>query len=438
MKRVLNSARRVPLIMLLLLSAYLLLALLGSGVLQLQLRLHWSSPGAPSSALTEPWIALSIHREFLAQPLVTGGGDSRVFWSAQLLVLLLTMLMPFLRPLAAVALTAGVGVAVVALCRGAGLAQHATIMQFELLSIGILLSLYALVVFVGEMRDKYMLAQVFSEFVPPQLVDQYMVDRRALRLDNEARQITVLFSDIHGFATISERLSPTVLAEWLDSYFDAVSQVIVEHGGTVDKFMGDSVMAIWGAPVADPQHGTKAVAAASALQRRMVALNANLRRRHLPEIVVGVGVSSGMCHVGVMGSRFRRTYTVVGDTVNIAQRLEKLTREYEVPVVISETTARLTKGWLYRELGTEYVKGRKRFVGIMQPIGTIESCSEQQRTWVQWHNRALALQQQGQYFESQAMLEKLRDDTGEIALYSLLIARLKVFKRRGDEFVAGR
>ena len=305
-------------------------------------------------------------------------------------------------------------------------------MHFALGSLLMLLLLYLVVVFLGELRDKYLLTKVFSEFVPPQLVDQYMVNNSAMTFDNEERAITVLFADVHGFTTVSERLSAKVLAGWLDAYFDAVSEVIAEHGGMVDKFMGDSVMAVWGAPLNEPEHAERALQAALALQQRMQHLNQHFRANHLPEMTVGIGLCSGKCHVGLMGSRYRRTFTVVGDTVNIAQRLEKMTREYTVPIIVSGSTANASNGgWLFRELGSVLVKGRKNEVGLLQPMGLQDRCSEQQRTWVRWHNRAVSLQRYGQFFEACALFEKLRDETGEIALYQLLLQRLDKAKAQG-------
>jgi len=203
-------------------------------------------------------------------------------------------------------------------------------------------------------RVRDLLGKVVSPAVAEELLS------RGIELGGEERRVTVLFSDVRRFTTISERKTPQELVAFLNAYLTRASEVVERHGGVVDKYIGDAVMAIFGAPIAGENDAVRAV-------RTGVEMVAALRR--LEEApAVGVGINTGVVVAGNMGSRSRLNYTVIGDEVNLASRLEGLTRHYGVGVVVSESTRAACPGWTFRELDRVRVKGKDRPVQIFEPL----------------------------------------------------------------------
>ncbi len=209
--------------------------------------------------------------------------------------------------------------------------------------------------YVREQRQRRQLAQFFS----PAVLDEIV--RRRPALGSRRRTLTVLVSDIRGFTAISERAEPEQLAEMLREYLTEMTEVIYRHGGAVDKYIGDGLMALFNVPFEDPDHATRAVLAGLELQERTLALSARWQSRLGAPIRNGVGINTGEAVVGILGSRQRREYTAIGDTVNLAFRLERLTKEHDAGVIISAFTRAAASGELLtRELGA--VPGREEAV----------------------------------------------------------------------------
>lgn len=219
-----------------------------------------------------------------------------------------------------------------------------------------------------EGRTRRAMADLFGEYVSPALVDRLVRDAtRVAPSGSENRELTILFVDIRGFTRIAETMPPESLREYLNGFLTAMTEVVHRHGGTVDKYIGDAVMAFWGAPLPDPQHADRAVHAALSMLGEVSRLNRNLRARGLPEMSVGIGVNTGVVRVGDMGSRLRRTYTVIGDAVNLAARFEALTRAYDQSIIVGETTVAQAMGHRFDELGSVRLAGRSEPVLIFTP-----------------------------------------------------------------------
>lgn len=224
----------------------------------------------------------------------------------------------------------------------------------------------------AEWRARRTLTSMFGSYVPPEVVRQMAAQGMSADMHAENRELTVLFCDLRGFSAIAETLEPQALRSLINLYFSAMSQVVLSHAGTLDKFIGDAVMAFWGAPIADPQHARHALAAADAMTRAIGPLNEQLRQRGLPPVGVGVGVATGTVCVGDLGSDLRRSYTAVGDAVNIASRIEALTRVYGIDLLVAESTREACAadgapgGWV--EVDRLKVKGRERPVTIFTLI----------------------------------------------------------------------
>ncbi|MEM7209439.1 MAG: adenylate/guanylate cyclase domain-containing protein [Pseudomonadota bacterium] len=348
--------------------------------------------------------------------------QSQNFWLSQLVCFLLAISLPFLRPIRAslAAFTASIALLAINLHSsfGSGLS-----LEFGLTMVFILFAVYILLSFYGELVDKKQLTRVFSQYVPPEIAQDYSKDPQRINLEGEAREVTVMFCDIQGFTTVSEQLEPRKLALWLNRFFNLVSEIIVRNKGTIDKYMGDSVMAFWGAPVRNENHAADALAAALEIQRELAAFRLELLGDGMPDLYVGVGISSGISNVGNMGSEFRMAYTVVGDTVNVAERLERQTRYYNVPIIVSDLTSRLIPDHLFRELDIVKVKGRSRYVKIYQPMYHKELASSGELTELAMHRQALDYFRERQWRKAESMFKTL-NKTEKSQVYEIYLSRL--------------
>jgi adenylate cyclase len=219
----------------------------------------------------------------------------------------------------------------------------------------------------AESRSKRELAHLFGTYVPPELVDEMVKNPDAYTMQASARELTVMFCDMRGFTRLSETLTPEQLQDMLNRVFSRLTMVIRDHRGTIDKYMGDCIMAFWGAPVPAPDHAALAVRAALAMTAELDRINSEHRTRGLPQIGIGIGLNTGSMLVGDMGSDIRRSYTVIGDAVNVAARLEGLARVYGVDVVVGENTRRQVRALDWQELDRVVVKGREEALTIYTP-----------------------------------------------------------------------
>ena len=221
-----------------------------------------------------------------------------------------------------------------------------------------------------ESKAKRQFTELFGQYVPPELVDEMARNPENYSMEGRKAELTVLFSDVRGFTTISEGLQPDQLATLMNLYLGAMTEVIRGHRGTLDKYIGDAIMAFWGAPVADAEHAKRAVTSAIDMQAALVELNKDLLAKGWPELKIGVGVNTGTMTVGDMGSPVRKAYTVMGDAVNLGSRLEGITKQYGVGIIVGEGTRDLIKkDFVFRELDLVRVKGKDKPVGIFEPLG---------------------------------------------------------------------
>lgn len=223
-----------------------------------------------------------------------------------------------------------------------------------------------------ESRAKRELAGLFGTYVPPELVDEMVKDPDSYSMQAASRELTVMFCDMRGFTKMSEYMEPLQLQELLTGVFSRLTTVIRAHRGTIDKYMGDCVMAFWGAPVATPEHASLAVKAALEMVDAVRAINLEHRARNLPDIGVGIGLNTGIMCVGDMGSNIRRSYTVIGDAVNLGSRLEGLSKAYGVDIVVSESTRTLVPDFAWQELDRVRVKGKDQAVAIFWPMAPVD------------------------------------------------------------------
>jgi len=219
-----------------------------------------------------------------------------------------------------------------------------------------------------ESRSKRELAHLFGTYVPPELVDEMVKDPDSYSMQATNREMTVMFCDMRGFTKLSEQMEPIQLQALLNEVFTRLTSLIRANRGTIDKYMGDCVMAFWGAPVETPDHAHLAVKSALEMANAIRALNEEHRAKGMPEIGIGIGCNTGNMCVGDMGSNIRRSYTVIGDAVNLGSRLEGLSKVYGVDIVVSESTRKLAPEFGWQELDRVRVKGKDQAVSIFWPV----------------------------------------------------------------------
>jgi adenylate cyclase len=218
-----------------------------------------------------------------------------------------------------------------------------------------------------EGREKRKVKQLFSRYVARNVYDQLLADPSRAKLGGTRRHMTVLFSDMRGFTAFTEKGKPEDIVSQLNDYFTRMVKVLFEHQGTLDKFVGDMVMALFGAPLDDEDHAEHAVQTALAMVRALDVLNAEWQSFGLPRLDIGIGINSGDMVAGNIGSEAIMSYTVIGDAVNLGARLESLNKEYGTRIIISESTRTLLKGqYDIRPLGSVTVKGRSQPVAIFE------------------------------------------------------------------------
>jgi adenylate cyclase len=282
--------------------------------------------------------------------------------------------------------------------------------------------------FIVEGRSRRSLERLFGTYVPPELVVEMARDPARYDMRAENRVLTIMFCDMRNFTRVAELLSPEDLRGLVNSFFSTMTHAIREQRGTLDKYIGDAIMAFWGAPLSDPSHALHAVQAALSMIERLKTLNDELRTRKLPEIGLGIGLNTGLVCVGDMGSRMRRSYTVMGDAVNLASRIEGLTRHYGVDLLVGADTHDdvlrsintgvgatpdrsddgVSAGLRWVEVDRVRVKGKQQPVTLFTPITVPDQGSkafdEEMRLW----QLALTAYRLQHWDEAQARLQTLQ------------------------------
>jgi adenylate cyclase len=255
------------------------------------------------------------------------------------------------------------------------------------LPIVLVLSLYLFLTFYKyftEERKKKELKGTFEKYVSPAIVDEILADPSHLELGGRKEIITVFFSDVRGFTTISEKLDPRALSDLLNSYLTPMTRLVFEHKGTLDKYMGDAIMAFFGAPIHYSDHAAHACRCALAHLKKLKELQDEYERKGLPTIDIGIGLNTGEASVGNMGSDIVRNYTVMGDNVNLGSRLEGINKQYGTRIIISEFTyAEVKNDFVTREIDWVRVKGKAQPVKIFELIaeGTAPSEAVEMIKW---------------------------------------------------------
>lgn len=297
-------------------------------------------------------------------------------------------------------------------------------MEYALLTILMLFVANLLADYYHLTRARQRLIRIFGQYIPPTVVEAMVTQPESFSLEGEARELSVMFCDIKNFSSISEQLDPRQLAKLLNTYFTAMTDILHHHGATIDKYIGDAIMAFWGAPVPQPDHARRALSAAMEMQQALVGLRARFVDKGWPPIDMGIGISTGIMNVGNMGSRYRVAYTVVGDVVNIGSRIESLTRVYDTDIIVSEATKAAIPDVLFCELDCVRVKGKGEATRIFEVVCALADARPEDHERVALHETALAAYYARDWAGARAGFEKLRARGGRERYCALFLERI--------------
>jgi len=348
--------------------------------------------------------------------------------------LIVSLLLPVLAPV--------LSTLIMALLGAAALAFNFYMWEVELHVLPLAMTLYTIFAiytlnmlfgYLFEARSRTHMDSLFGQYVPPDLVKAMSLDPEHYSLASQKRELSVLFTDIRGFTTISEGLDADDLSHLMDEYLTPMTRVVHESEGTIDKYIGDAVMAFWGAPVFHPHHADQAVGAGLSMLTALDKLNKEFKKKDWPHIKIGVGVNTGPMSVGNMGSQFRRAYTVLGDAVNLGSRLEGITKIYGVDMLVSATTAHAAGRFHYREIDRVRVKGKEEPVTILEPLGLEEEMSEEALARAKAFRDFLFQYRKQGWDQAEAILKKLLEDEPDSFLYELYAERIEHFRSEPPE-----
>ncbi|MGA1868948.1 MAG: CHASE2 domain-containing protein [bacterium] len=280
--------------------------------------------------------------------------------------------------------------------------------------------------FFTEEKEKRVIKGAFKQYLNPTLVEELAENPDSLRLGGGKKELTVLFSDIRGFTTISEGLTPEQLVHIINTYLSAMTKIILRNNGLVDKFIGDAIMAIFGAPFPFEQHPQMACATALSMIEELKRVKPMWHEEGFPDINIGVGINTGPMVIGNMGSEERFDYTVLGDSVNLASRLEGLCKQYGTNIIVSEFTAKKIEGFILRELDMVKVKGKEQAIKIYDIMGLESEKTKKQEVELAEYQEALDLYRQRQFSPALESFKNLADLTRAF-LYKVYAERCATF-----------
>ena len=280
-----------------------------------------------------------------------------------------------------------------------------------------------------EEREKRKIRKQFGMFLSPGVISLIEKDpEKYFRPGGETKELSILFSDIRDFTTMSEGMTPDQLVHMLNEYFNAMTEVLYKHSGTLDKFIGDAIMAFWGSPYPQQDHARRACCCALEMKSKLVELNRDWSARGMRPIAIGVGVNSGEVNVGNIGSEKRLSWTVMGDNVNLASRLEGMNKQYRTAILIAEATYMEVKGqFVSREVDKIRVKGKTKPVTIYELLGPVTAAADYE-SLVTAYNCALESYRAGDWTSAAGKL-------GEIIKSYPLDGPAQVLLQRSLEFM---
>jgi len=295
---------------------------------------------------------------------------------------------------------------------------------FTPLTVLFILTGHVMNLYVFEEKERKQIQEAFGKYVAPDVIEDLMKNREKLKLGGEKREITVFFSDIRGFTSISEALSPEALVDLLNEYLTSMTDIIMDSRGVVDKYMGDAIMAFWGAPVDMEDHADRAAEASIKQMDRLREMQNKWKEEGVPQLDIGIGLNTGHAVVGNMGSHQRFDYTAMGDTINLGSRLEGLNKPYKTNIIVSENTKKkLSEKFIVRKLDLVAVKGKKEPVMIFELVGRSAEVSDERKKVLKTFEKGFDLYREKKFKEAKEEFDSIQDGPA------------KVFSERCDFFL---
>jgi len=349
---------------------------------------------------------------------------------------IMALLLPLLSPILAAAGTAVVSALVMAGTFAAWNNNLILPLASPMLLIVLMFMWHMTFGFFIESRGKRQLANLFGQYIPPELVDEMSKSPEEYSLEGENREMTVLFSDVRGFTTISEGMDPKQLTQLMNALLTPMTRVIHKHRGTIDKYMGDAIMSFWGAPMADSEHARHALYAAMEMMDELKIMQKEFKERGWPLVNIGIGLNTGNMNVGNMGSEFRMAYTVLGDAVNLGSRLEGLTKNYGVNIIVSESTKLAIPEFVFREIDLVRVKGKNEPVAIFEPVGHKNDLEKAVTSEITSYKRALLNFRAQSWDKAELDFFNLNREYPDRFLYQVYLDRITVYRKEspGDDW----
>ncbi len=278
-----------------------------------------------------------------------------------------------------------------------------------------------------ESRSRLLLKRSFGFYVPHEIIEKMQGQSVENLLRSEKKEMTVLFTDVRGFTTISEKMEPEALSDLLNHFLTPMTEIVHRNKGAIDKYIGDAMMAFWGAPMDDPDHAANGVVAALAMVSSLDQLNREFKEKGWPRLEIGIGLNTGPMSVGNMGSDFRLSYTVLGDAVNLGARLEGLTKQYGVPILVGATTAKNCPDIEMSELDQVRVKGKLDAVKIFTPLGLKQQVGDQTLAQATQFHLGMNQYRDQNWGDAKTTMSELYETTEQL-LYRVYLDRIKYFE----------
>jgi len=377
-----------------------------------------------------------LQQKFLKRPDVIVGVEAAIIGVAGLLIIILA---PFSNVIALAVLTASL-MGSMFLGSWQMFRDHGLLLDpvYPSVALSILFLVSSLLSYIRSEAERRQVRQAFGLYIAPSFMEELTKNPDKLKLGGEVRDLTVMFTDIRNFTTISEHLSPERLINLMNDFLTPMSDLVMSNRGTIDKYMGDAMMAFWNAPLDDPDHARHACLAALKMNEALIPVNAQVKAQaeaegRVPVLLnAGIGINTGPCSVGNMGSRQRFAYSALGDAVNLASRLEGQTKTYGLNIILGEATRVLVDGLATLELDLLQVKGKEKAVRIYTLIGD-ESVAGQEsfKAWEVAHNGFLAAYRAADFGCAAQEIKTARDaaDGRMGAFYDLYSARISAFTK---------
>lgn len=377
---------------------------------------------------------VSFNERILVSVLVGTLSSPMEIESISLLLMLVTGLilaigLPLLSPIAASILTVVISLPHIYIYLMSTDSHLILPMEYNILIILILFSMNALIIYFMETHSHQKIINLFGQYVPPAIVTELSKHPDSWKMEGESRRMTVFFSDLQDFSNVAEQLNPKQLGLLLNEYFDGMTEILYRYGATIDKYIGDSIMAFWGAPLPQADHAQRSVLAALDMSVEIKHLSESFVSRGWPGPRMGIGINTGMMNVGNMGSRYRVAYTVIGDAVNLASRIEALTRRYRVPVLVSEATRNDCPDIAFREIDTVQVKGKYNRTRIYQPLCRLSELDDGLKANLALHEQGMAAYNSDDLGTAISIFRDLQSKRKKDPYYEVMLRKLDSEKR---------